>query len=604
MLMFGRPPTPLRALALALALTVPLMGAATPAQASTPVAEVAEAADHPWDGHVPRPPIVIVGDAMLTPANGVVAGTGTASDPFVIAGWEIDGSVWAPSTGLFASSPMPPGIFIQGTSAHVVVEDNVVRDNPRAQVWVRNAEHVTVRDNLLERTADAPRRSPYDDGVTLEGVQDVTVQGNTIRLAGEPQGANGIIAVREASWTPPLEHVTIQGNTVRWLGTAAGTVHGVYTNGGNHVTVSGNTLENAGQAARWEAVRAEFTHHLHVEDHDLASPGNAATSWGFRLHDVHDAEVLRNRATGYGTGLHLVEVTSSRVANNTLEQGTWGLRVNRSEDLVLRGNTLTGNAHGLSVRGTHVTDYRHDVDASNTVEGLPARYLVGVQDTTVSGSGAGYLGLVDAVNVTVEAPAAPGPGNGEGVLVVNGEEVTVDAGDRAPSHRAVDVRWSLATRVTNLTGHDALLEGGRGLRLDNTTLTDGSRGVLVRDARFVRVENTTLARSTVGAGVTGAGSVDLYAVEAKGNDVGVRFTDSTGSLHRSSVEFNRDTGAEAVATSGSVSFLDATGTWWGASDGPSGEGPGSGDPVRTRGEGSASLVYDPWLTSEPAVAGR
>ena len=37
-------------------------------------------------------PILIASDADFTPANGVVGGTGTPGDPFVIAGWEIDTS--------------------------------------------------------------------------------------------------------------------------------------------------------------------------------------------------------------------------------------------------------------------------------------------------------------------------------------------------------------------------------------------------------------------------------------------------------------------------------------------------------------------------------
>ena len=40
--------------------------------------------------------------------------------------------------------------------------------------------------------------------------------------------------------------------------------------------------------------------------------------------------------------------------------------------------------------------------------------------------------------------------------------------------------------------------------------------------------------------------------------------------------------------------LNATNNWWGAKDGPSGVGPGSGDAV------SANVDYDPWLGAEPA----
>ena len=38
-------------------------------------------------------------------------------------------------------------------------------------------------------------------------------------------------------------------------------------------------------------------------------------------------------------------------------------------------------------------------------------------------------------------------------------------------------------------------------------------------------------------------------------------------------------------------------SWWGAPDGPSGDGAGSGDSVSVTGTGS--LDFDPWLSSVP-----
>src|SRR5438034_11253961 len=40
--------------------------------------------------YAPHPPILIMGAAHFTPANGVVSGTGTPRDPAVIEGWAID----------------------------------------------------------------------------------------------------------------------------------------------------------------------------------------------------------------------------------------------------------------------------------------------------------------------------------------------------------------------------------------------------------------------------------------------------------------------------------------------------------------------------------
>lgn len=57
-----------------------------------------------------RGPIAILSDAQFTPENGVVGGTGTAADPYLIVGWEIR----VPSGTLY-------GIRIENTTAAFVV---------------------------------------------------------------------------------------------------------------------------------------------------------------------------------------------------------------------------------------------------------------------------------------------------------------------------------------------------------------------------------------------------------------------------------------------------------------------------------------------------
>lgn len=61
----------------------------------------------------PSNPITISGNAAFTAANGVVGGTGTLSDPYIIANWNISASFVA-------------GISISGTDAHFIVRDCLV----------------------------------------------------------------------------------------------------------------------------------------------------------------------------------------------------------------------------------------------------------------------------------------------------------------------------------------------------------------------------------------------------------------------------------------------------------------------------------------------
>jgi len=81
----------------------------------------------------PHDPISIRSDDEFTTANGVVAGQGTLTDPYVIANWTIDAG-----TGV--------GIRIQETSAHVLIRDcHVVGDSKRSiGILLRDAAHVRV----------------------------------------------------------------------------------------------------------------------------------------------------------------------------------------------------------------------------------------------------------------------------------------------------------------------------------------------------------------------------------------------------------------------------------------------------------------------------
>jgi len=65
--------------------------------------------------YVTHSPISISGNGEFTAANGVVSGSGIASDPYIIAGWDINAST-------------ANGIWIHGTDAHFVVRDCYVHD--------------------------------------------------------------------------------------------------------------------------------------------------------------------------------------------------------------------------------------------------------------------------------------------------------------------------------------------------------------------------------------------------------------------------------------------------------------------------------------------
>ncbi len=76
--------------------------------------------------------IYIYGNDAFTCENGVIAGSGTAEDPFIIEGWHIDN----PSTDY--------GIYLDHTTAHVVIRDCVVERAQAAGIYLNSVVNARI----------------------------------------------------------------------------------------------------------------------------------------------------------------------------------------------------------------------------------------------------------------------------------------------------------------------------------------------------------------------------------------------------------------------------------------------------------------------------
>jgi len=108
----------------------------------------------------PHAPIYIDGNDAFTPENGVVSGSGTEDDPYVIEGWEID------ATGTdFA-------IRICGTDAWFHIRNCWVYGALTFGIVLHEARNGKVTNCIAEKTGN---------GVTLSGAENVEVIGNELR---------------------------------------------------------------------------------------------------------------------------------------------------------------------------------------------------------------------------------------------------------------------------------------------------------------------------------------------------------------------------------------------------------------------------------------
>jgi parallel beta-helix repeat protein len=133
-----------------------------------------------------RLPILIDGDAGFTGDNGVAGGSGTPDDPYVIEGWNIDGSAGH-------------GIHIKNTASHFTVRNVTVHDGQLPgfvafsggeSIWsggcgvlICNASNGIVEDCTLVNNKW---------GILIEDSSDIALRRNTISEGGMPNVEYGI----------------------------------------------------------------------------------------------------------------------------------------------------------------------------------------------------------------------------------------------------------------------------------------------------------------------------------------------------------------------------------------------------------------------------
>jgi len=139
----------------------------------------------------PRAPIQITGDAGFTSDNGVVGGSGTPADPYLISGWRID----------CPTMDSPAGIEVSNTLASFVIR-NVVVLYCQDGILMSAASNGRVERSSLESNVNGVRMVSGGD-VAIEGSRLIQCTGIGIGVFG----ATNVRAVENEIWA---NHVGLQ----------------------------------------------------------------------------------------------------------------------------------------------------------------------------------------------------------------------------------------------------------------------------------------------------------------------------------------------------------------------------------------------------------
>ncbi len=166
-------------------------------------------------------PIVISSDEEFTADNGVTGGTGTAEDPYIIEGWEMDAGGGV-------------GILITGTTKYFVIRNCTIYNGVDG-IRLRNLQNGVVHNCTIK---------DLNRGIFVQNVTNLNVTESTIR-----DDEIGIYIAESSA-------VLIHNNTIRDDDVGL-ELHEAHNN-----TITGNTFINGG-------IMNAFSYDLTVEDNTV-----------------------------------------------------------------------------------------------------------------------------------------------------------------------------------------------------------------------------------------------------------------------------------------------------------------------------------------------
>lgn len=145
--------------------------------------------------------------------------------------------------------------------------------------------------------------------------------------------------------------------------------------------------------------------------------------------------------------------------------------------------------------------------------------------------------------------------------------------------------------IMNNYGDGIYLSDGN-VKIENNTISfNGGYGINCGDG-VPYICHNTIHENSIGILSTYLSTIILYNEITSNSEYGIF------SGHDTIIQYNNiEDNSYGLYRSGMMPWVTATYNWWGSTDGPGGDGPGSGDPVKYQ------AIYKPWLTRPCDTAG-
>jgi parallel beta-helix repeat protein len=494
----------------------------------------------------------------------------------------------------------PGQTIIQSLSPGIVVTTSNVTISNTSIVGTGSDVGITTTFGVTNLTVSNVHISNFAQGVALLGGHSHSVQNSVFTLTNVITSVG--VGMTGLTTTLPITNVLVSGNVFTNSGYAVvgifadqnvitgnqmrfGTA-GVRLAGANGNLIEGNQIENNSSYAIYLAPDAPP-----LIPSPVLSNSNNVISGNVALNHPNDRAIQIINSPQPGNGNQIV----NNVVQNAGQAGILTGLGSGDTNLLIAGNTVITANPGIVV-GSSVTATITNNQVSGGSIGIRVANssIVTVISNTTSNNGDGISVESGSSHVTVTNNAASSANNG--FRITNSSAVTVTANQATNSTTGFFVdNGSNAVALFNnqaqsLNTGVRVGSGATNVTLASNTVDGTALSLELQNSSHVVITGNTLINSGLGFSITnGAGNLVTATFNVITSTGGVLFNSGNASgllLRRNNLANNTGVTNTAAGT------LNAECNWYGAANGPSGVGNGSGTPVST------GVDFNPWLLSD------
>jgi parallel beta-helix repeat protein len=278
-----------------------------------------------------RGPIAILGDGDFTAANGVVGGSGTRDDPYIIAGWEID-----------VPQGVPYGVKVESASSSFVLRGLVIRG-------AASSDGAAIRLGFVSAARmEGCSISSSTNGVELASSTDVILERNVLVISGR-----GLVITGESA--AEYRHAIDESNVlndypIRYLyGRDGETVSGVKT-GNLFVAASRNMTITDNEVICGDGIQLAFVETSAVTANRVRRASPVPVESGITLYRSSGNTVSGNLIwNNRRAGIYLWLSSGNVLTGNELDANDTGILLAASDQNEISGNVLSFNPTGIDL---------------------------------------------------------------------------------------------------------------------------------------------------------------------------------------------------------------------------------------------------------------